>query len=140
MKIFVKILPLLLILPGCYQASLTPMIGPAAGAQQGKLAYSAVSTGVNYGIKYQTGKFPLEHIINKEKEKIVKKIDKIENKIINNSELIRNEFNSKTEVFKSKTNFEKDRWVLHLKEIKNVSQRELFPANKQKYSYWPKIK
>ena len=82
----------------------------------------------------------MEHIINKEKEKIVKKIDKIENKIINNSELIRNEFNSKTEVFKSKANFEKDRWVLHLKEIKNVSQRELFPANKQKYSYWPKIK
>ena len=29
------------------------------------------------------------------------------------------------------------RWVLHLKEIKNVKQEEAFPANKPRYSYLP---
>ena len=73
MKIFVKILPLLLFLTGCYQTSLAPMIGPAASASQGNLAYSAASTGLSYGIKHQTGKFPIEHVFQREKQKIVKK-------------------------------------------------------------------
>ena len=30
------------------------------------------------------------------------------------------------------------RWVLHLKEIKNVKQEDAFPANEPRYSYWPK--
>ena len=32
------------------------------------------------------------------------------------------------------------RWVLHVKEIKNVTQEEAFAANKPRYSYWSKQK
>ena len=68
----------LFFLQGCYQTSLAPMIGPAAGASQGRIAYSAASTGMSYGVKHKTGKYPIEHIFQREKDKIVKKIDKIE--------------------------------------------------------------
>ena len=30
----------------------------------------------------------------------------------------------------------KTRWVLHLKEIKSVNEKDAFPANKPRYSYW----
>ena len=69
-------------LQGCYQTSLAPMIGPAVGASQGKMAYSAVSSGVSHGIKYKTGKYPIEHIIKREKDKLVKRVDKIEENLI----------------------------------------------------------
>ena len=88
MKIFLGILTLFF-LSGCYQASLTPMLGPAATASQGNLAYSAVSTGLSYGVKHKTGKFPVEHFFQREKQKIVKKIDSIETLVLDKSDLIR---------------------------------------------------
>ena len=66
MKIFVGILSLFF-LSGCYQASLAPMLGPAATASQGNLAYSAASTGLSYGVKHKTGMFPVEHFFQREK-------------------------------------------------------------------------
>ena len=48
---------------GCYQTSLAPMIGPAAGVSQGRIAHSAISSGISYGVKNQTGKYPIEHIL-----------------------------------------------------------------------------
>ena len=117
-------------LQGCYQTSLAPMIGPAAGASQGRLAYSAVSTGVNYGVKHKTGKFPLEHVFKREKEKIVKKIDSIEKKVIEKKNNLK---------ISEKAN-KKLHWVLHLKKFKQVKQEDAFPANKPRYSYWSKQK
>ena len=70
---------------GCYQASLAPVLGPAAGASQGRLAHSAISSGINYGVKNQTGKYPIEHIFKREKNKIVKKIDLIEKEVVEKS-------------------------------------------------------
>ena len=67
---------LLFVLSGCYQTSLAPMLGPAAGASQGRLAYSAASTGFSYGVKKTTGKFPVEHILKREKDKIIEEITK----------------------------------------------------------------
>ena len=67
MKIFVVILSLFF-LSGCYQASLAPMLGPAATASQGNLAYSAASTGLSYGVKHKTGKYPVEHLFQREKQ------------------------------------------------------------------------
>ena len=32
----------------------------------------------------------------------------------------------------------KTRKVLHLKEIKSVEEKDAFPANKPRYSYWSK--
>ena len=139
MKIFVGILSLFF-LSGCYQASLAPMLGPAASASQGNLAYSAASTGLSYGVKHKTGKFPVEHFIQSKKQKIVKKIDAIETFVEDKSNLV------KTNIIEQKNNLQskgvkaKTRWVLHLKDIKNVKEKDAFPANKPRYSYWSKAK
>ena len=132
----IGLVSLLFILSGCYQTSLAPMIGPAAGASQGRIAYSAVSTGFSYGVKHTTGKFPIEHILKREKDKIVDKVASIEKEVIERSTLI------KKKVVKQKDNLKakKLRWVLGVKEIKNVTEEEAFAANKPRYSYWSRQK
>ena len=121
------------LLSGCYQTSLAPMLGPAAGASQGRIANSAISSGISYGVKNQTGKYPIEHILKREKNKIVKKIDLIEKEVVEKSINAKNTLNDKKDATKKK-------WVLHLKEIKNVKNEDAFPANKPRYSYWSKAK
>ena len=120
-------------LMGCYQTSLAPMLGPAAGASQGRIAHSAISSGISYGVKNQTGKYPIEYILKREKNKIVKKIDLIEKEVLKKSIYAKNTLIDKKDATKKK-------WVLHLKEIKNVKNEEAFPANKPRYSYWSKVK
>ena len=116
------------------------MIGPAATASQGNLAYSAASTGLSYGVKHKTGKFPVEHFFQREKQKIVKKIDSIETFIEDKSNL------AKTNIIDQKNNLQskgvkaKTRWVLHLKDIKKVNEKDAFPASKPRYSYRSKAK
>ena len=132
----VLIILLSFFLQGCYQTTLAPMIGPAASASQGRLAYSAASTSVSYGVKHKTGKFPIEHILKREKDKVVKRIDTIEKEVIEKSTIIKNKFINKKNNLKIKEKTSKKlRWVLHIKEIKNVEQKEAFPANKPRYSY-----
>ena len=140
MKFFAGILSLLFLLSGCYQASLTPMLGPAATASQGNLAYSAASTGLSYGVKHKTGKFPVEHLFQREKQKIVKKIDSIETFVEDKSVLVRDSIIDQKNNLQSKGVKAKTRWVLHLKDIKNVKEKDAFPANKPRYSYWSKAK
>ena len=118
---------------GCYQTSLAPMFGPAAGASQGRIAHSAISSGISYGVKNQTGKYPIEHILKREKNKIVKKIDLIEKEVVEKSIYAKNTLIDKKDATKKK-------WVLHLKEIKSVKNEDAFPANKPRYSYWSKAK
>ena len=128
-------------LQGCYQTSLAPMIGPAASASQGRVAYSAVSTSVSYGVKHKTGKYPIEHILKREKDKIVKRIDTIEKEVIEKSTLVKKKFTHQKNNLKIKEKASRKlRWVLHIKEIKNVKQEEAFPANKPRYSYWSRQK
>ena len=140
MKNFVGIMSLFLLLSGCYQASLAPMIGPAATASQGNLAYSAASTGLSYGVKHQTGKFPVEHIFQREKQKIVKKIDLIETQIKDKSNSVIADIIDQKNSLQSKAVKEKTRWVLHLKDIKNVREKDAFPASRPRNSYWSKAK
>ena len=139
MKIFVGTLSLIF-LSGCYQASLAPMLGPAATASQGNLAYSAASTGLSYGVKQKTGKFPVEHIFQREKEKIVKKIDLIETIVQDKSNLVKAGVIDQKNKLQSKSVKAKTKWVLHLKDIKNVEVKDAFPASKPRYSYWSKAK
>ena len=139
-KVFLLILTFFF-LQGRYQTSLAPMIGPAVGASQGKMAYSAVSSGVSHGIKYKTGKYPIEHIIKREKDKLVKRVDKIEENLIKKTDLIKKEFVHQKNNLKIKEKASKKlRWVLHMKEIKQLRQEEAFPASKPRYSYWSKQK
>ena len=121
------------LLSGCYQTSLAPMLGPAAGASQGRIAHSAISSGISYGVKNQTGKYPIEHILKREKNKIAKKIDLIEKEVVEKSIYVKNTLVDKKDATKKK-------WVIHLKEIKNVKNEDAFPANKPRYSYWSKAK
>ena len=75
-----KILVLLtfgLFLTGCYSSSLT-MVGPATGVASGKISETATSTSINYLVKKQTGKTPIEHVLS---EKQINTIDKTKSKI-----------------------------------------------------------
>ena len=137
----IGLVSLLFVLSGCYQTSLAPMIGPAAGASQGRLAYSAVSTSFSYGVKHTTGKFPIEHILKQEKEKIIDKVVSIEKEAIERSKLIKEKVvKQKDNLLKVKDKDKKLRWVLGVKEIKNVTEEEAFAASKPRYSYWSKQK
>ena len=137
-------------LTGCYQSSLTSMVniaGPAAGASQGNAVTSAVSTGLSYGVKHKTGKYPIEHVLKREKDKVLQKVALIENEFKKTSSNLKNvALKSKDNLLEKKDSLNvKDkvknlRWVSHVKEIKNVAQEEAFPANKPRYSYWSKLK
>ena len=116
------------------------MIGPATGASQGRIAYSAVSTGVSYGVKHKTGKFPIEHILKQKKDEIVGKVASIEKEVIERSTLVKDKIIRQKDKLKSKGKPTKLRWVLGIKEIKNVTQEEAFAASKPRYSYWSKQK
>jgi len=140
MRKFIGLASLLFFLSGCYQTSLAPMIGPAAGASQGRIAYSAISTGINYGVKHKTGKFPIEHILKQKKDQIVDKVVSIEKEVTKSSISIKKKIVTQKNNLKIKDKAKKLRWVLHVKDIKKVKQEEAFPANKPRYSYWSKQK
>ena len=141
MRKFIGLVSLFFFLSGCYQTTLAPMIGPAAGVSQGRIAYSAVSTSISYGVKHKTGKYPIQHIFKREKDKIINKIVSIEKEVIKNSALVKEKIVSQKDNLKIKDKASKKlRWVLHVKEIKNVTQEEAFSANKPRYSYWSKQK
>ena len=140
MRKFIGLASLLFFLSGCYQTSLAPMIGPAAGASQGRIAYSAISTGINYGVKHKTGKFPIEHILKQKKDQIVDKVVSIEKQVTKSSISIKKKIVTQKNNLKIKDRAKKLRWVLHVKDIKRVKQEEAFPANKPRYSYWSKQK
>ena len=66
MRNLTSLLLLGLFLSGCYTNSLV-YVGPAAtGVVHGKTAESLVSTSVNYAVKRQTGKTPMEHVLTKQ--------------------------------------------------------------------------
>ena len=65
MRNLISLLLLGLFLSGCYTNSLV-YVGPATGVIQGRTAETLVSTSVNYVVKKQTGKTPIEHILTKQ--------------------------------------------------------------------------
>ena len=54
-----------LFLSGCYTSSLV-YVGPATGVLHGRTVETLVSTSVNYAVKKQTGKNPIEHVLTRE--------------------------------------------------------------------------
>jgi hypothetical protein len=65
MRNLIGLLLLGLFLSGCYTNSLV-YVGPATGVLQGRTAESLISTSVNYAVKKQTGKSPIEHVLTRE--------------------------------------------------------------------------
>ena len=91
-------------------------------------------------MKHTTGKFPIEHILKREKDKIVDKVASIEKEGIERSTLIKEKILKQKDNLKVKDKVKKLRWVLGVKEIKNVTEEEAFAANKPRYSYRSKQK
>ena len=56
------LLSLTLLLNGCFQ-SVALLSGSAVGASSGKLVQSSLKSTISYGIKKQTGKTPLGHVL-----------------------------------------------------------------------------
>ncbi len=54
-----------LFLSGCYTSSLV-YVGPATGVVQGRTAETLISTSINYTVKKQTGKSPIEHVLTRQ--------------------------------------------------------------------------
>ena len=60
MKKIFSLLAMSVLLSGCVESM--ALIGPATtGAVSGKIAQSAMSSGLSYAVKKQTGKSPMEH-------------------------------------------------------------------------------
>ena len=70
-----------MLLTGCFAESMT-LVSTGAGASQGRIVQSSLSSAVSYGVKKTTGKFPIEHVIVRERKKIAKKSSDFEKKII----------------------------------------------------------
>ena len=64
MRNLTSLLLLGLFLSGCYTSTLV-YVGPATGIVQGRTAESLISTSVNYAVKRQTGKSPIEYVLTK---------------------------------------------------------------------------
>ena len=62
MKKIFGLLTTLLLLNGCAE-SVALLGGSIGGASSGKIVQSSVNTAVSYGVKKQTGKGPLEHVL-----------------------------------------------------------------------------
>jgi len=65
MRNLTSLLLLGLFLSGCYTNSLV-YVGPATGVVQGRTVESLISTSINYTVKRQTGKSPIEHVLTRQ--------------------------------------------------------------------------
>ena len=63
-----------LFLTGCYQSM--ALLGPATGAANGKVVQSSLQSAASYGIKKQTGKSPLEHVVAYSEQKYLENCQK----------------------------------------------------------------
>ena len=62
MKKIFGLLTTLLLLNGCAE-SVALLGGSVGGASSGKMLQSSLNTAISYGVKKQTGKGPLEHVL-----------------------------------------------------------------------------
>ena len=96
MRKLIALLISLFFLSGCFETSL--VVGPVIGGVEGKLVQSSMSTALSYGIKQQTGKYPIQHILKKKKEKIVKTVSLMEEKALTTTNKIKHNLVKKPEV------------------------------------------
>jgi len=114
-------LMLLFLLSGCFETSL--VMGPAIGGAQGKLAQSSVSTALSYGVKYKTGKYPIQHILKKKKEKTVKTASLMGEKILTKTDKIKHNLVNKPEVKLIKANYETIKTKIAKLKIQTISKK-----------------
>ena len=121
MRKSVALLISLFLLSGCFETSL--VMGPAIGGAQGKLAQSSISTALSYGVKYKTGKYPIQHILKQKKEKAVKTASLMGEKALTATDKIKHNLVKKPEVKLVKANYETIKAKITKLKIRIVSKK-----------------
>ena len=142
MRKLVGLLILLFLLSGCFESTLA--VGPVIGGTQGKLAQSSTTTALSYGIKYKTGKYPIQHILKQKKEKTVKILEQkkeksvktvslMEEKVLTTTNKIKHNPVKKAEVKLVKSNYKTAKAKITKLKIQTISKK-IF-AHKPRFSY-----
>jgi len=121
MRKLIGLLMLLFLLSGCFETSL--VMGPAIGGAQGKLAQSSISTALSYGVKYKTGKYPIQHLLKKKKEKVVKTVSLMEEKALTTTNEIKHNLVKKSEFILVKANYKIIKAKISKLKIQTVSKK-----------------
>ena len=121
MRKLIGLLISLFLLPGCFETSL--VMGPAIGGAQGKLAQSSISTALSYGVKYKTGKYPIQHILKKKKEKAVKTVSLMEEKVLTTTNKIKHNLVKKPEFRLVKANYKIIKAKITKLKIQTISKK-----------------
>jgi hypothetical protein len=122
MRKLIGLLTLLFLLSGCFESSL--VVGPAViGGMQGKLAQSSVSTALSYGVKYKTGKYPIQHILKQKKEKAVKTTSLMEEKVLTKTNKNKHNSVKKPEVKLVKANYKTIEAKITKLKIRTISKK-----------------
>jgi len=121
MRKLIVLLILLFLLPGCFETSL--VMGPAIGGVQGKLAQSSVSTALSYGVKYKTGKYPIQHILKQKKEKAVKIASLMGEKVLTTTDKIKHNLVKKPELRLVKANYKIIKAKITKLKIRTISKK-----------------
>ena len=112
------------LLSGCFESSL--IMGPVIGGAQGKLAQSSVSTALSYGVKYKTGKSPIQHILKRKKEKkekTVKTVSLMEEKALTTTNKIKHNLVKKPELRLVKANYKIVKAKITKLKIRTISKK-----------------
>ena len=121
MRKLVVLLTSVFLLSGCFESSL--VMGPAIGGAQGKLAQSSVSTALSYGIKHKTGKYPIQHILKKKKEKAVKTVSLMEEKVLTTTNKIKHNLVKKPDVKLVEVNYKAIKAKITKLKIQTISEK-----------------
>ncbi len=123
MRKSVALLISLFLLSGCFETSL--VMGPVIGGAQGKLAQSSISTALSYGVKYKTGKYPIQHILKQKKEKAVKTVSLMEEKVLTTTNKIKIKLNlvKKPELRLVKANYKIIKAKITKLKVRTISKR-----------------
>ena len=132
MRKLIVLLILLFLLPGCFETSL--VMGPAIGGAQGKLAQSSVSTALSYGVKYKTGKYPIQHILKQKKEKAVKTASLMGEKVLTTTDKIKHNLVKKPKIKLVKANYETVKAKIAKLKIRTVSKKMFIHEPRFSYS------
>ena len=131
MRKLIGLLMLLFLLSGCFETSL--VMGPAIGGAQGRLAQSSISTAFSYGVKHKTGKYPIQHILKKKKEKIVKTVSLMEEKTLTTTNKIKHNLVKKPELRLVKANYKIIKAKITELKIRTISKKIFI--HKPRFSY-----
>ncbi len=116
-------------------------MGPAIGGAQGKLAQSSISTALSYGVKYKTGKYPIQHILKQKKEKVVKTVSLMEEKALTTTNKIKHNLVKKPELRLVKANYKIIKAKITKLKIRTISKKIFI--HEPRFSYlarWKKSK